>query len=365
MALALTGRASWTQRSYDRLAREAYLRNAVAFRCVRMIADGVGSLPLLLYEGERELDAHDFLTLLARPNPGQSGVEFMEALAASLALSGNGYVEAVSAGEALRELHVLRPERMRIHSGPGGWPDAYDYTVGGQTIRYPIGPDGDCSILHLRAHHPFDDHYGLSPLEPAAQAIDIHNSGAEWTKALLDNAARPSGALVFEGAEGNVSDEQFARLKAELQENYQGAKNAGRPLLLEGGLKWTAMGLTPTDMDHREARSAAAREIALAFGVPPLLLGLPGDNTFANYREANLAFWRQTVLPLAGKIAAALGAWAGRRFGEGLRLGHDLDAVPALAPEREALWARVSAAPFLSDDEKRLALGYGASEDGR
>jgi HK97 family phage portal protein len=123
------------------------------------------------------------------------------------------------------------------------------------------------------------------------------------------------------------------------------------------------MSLSPHDMEFIEARHVAAREIALAFGVPPMLLGIPGDNTYSNYREANLAFWRQTVLPLVMKMASALSAWLGPRFGpspdQALRLDVDLDRVEALSAEREALWARVNAASFLSDEEKREAVGYG------
>jgi HK97 family phage portal protein len=199
-------------------------------------------------------------------------------------------------------------------------------------------------------------------MEAAACAIDIHNAASGWNKALFDNAARPSGALIYKGPEGqaSLSDEQFSRLKQELEENYQGAVNAGRPLLLEGGLDWKQMALGPKEMDFAEAKNAAAREIALAFGVPPLLLGLPGDNTYANFREANLAFWRQTVIPLVAKTAQALGNWLAMRYGQDLRLAFDLDAVPALASERDALWARVEAASFLDEEEKRAAVGYGA-----
>ena len=121
--------------------------------------------------------------------------------------------------------------------------------------------------------NPLDDYYGLSPLEAAAVAVDTHNAAAKWNKALLDNAARPSGALVYAGPEGAVmSDAQFERLKKELSDQYQGTANAGRPLLLEGGLDWKAMSLSPKDMDFMEAKHSAAREIALAFGVPPMLL---------------------------------------------------------------------------------------------
>ena len=141
----------------------------------------------------------------------------------------------------------------------------------------------------------------------AAVPLDIHNAAGAWNKALLDNAARPSGALVFAGPVGTtLTDTQFDRLKTELEASYQGAANAGRPLLLDGGLDWKPLSMSPKDMDFIEAKNSAAREIALAFGVPPLLLGLPGDNTHANYAEANRAFYRQTVIPLVRRTADAL-----------------------------------------------------------
>ena len=119
--------------------------------------------------------------------------------------------------------------------------------------------------------------------------------------------------------------------------------------------------LSPKDMDFLEAKHAAAREIALAFGVPPMLLGIPGDNTYSNYQEANRVFWRQTVLPLAGRIGCALTQWLAPAFGEGLMLCVDTDNIEALSPDRAALWERVSKAPFLTVNEKRLATGYGPS----
>ncbi|MCE9650585.1 MAG: phage portal protein, partial [Parvibaculum sp.] len=284
-----------------------------------------------------------------------------EMLYAHLLLAGNAYVEGVALDERVRELYALRPDRMKVVPGDDGWAEAYEYSVGGRSVRFDQQGSRVPPILHLTFHHPLDDHYGLAPLEAAAVAVDTHNAAAKWNKALLDNAARPSGALVYKGANGsaNLSEDQFERLKRELTDNYQGAANAGRPLLLEGGLDWTAMGLTPKDMDFIEAKRAAARDIALAFGVPPMLLGIPGDNTFANYAEANRSFWRQTVLPLANRTARALTRWLGPHYGDGLRLGFDLDGVEALSPEREALWARVGNADFLSDDEKRAAVGYG------
>jgi HK97 family phage portal protein len=253
---------------------------------------------------------------------------------------------------------------MRVIPGGDGWPEAYDYHVAGRSVRFEQG-QGFPPILQLSHFHPLDDHYGLAPLEAAGVAVDTHNAAAAWNKALLDNAARPSGALVYSGPDHAIlSDTQFERLKRELEDNYQGAVNAGRPLLLEGGLDWKAMSLTPKDMDFLDAKHNAAREIALCFGVPPMLLGIPGDATYANFQEANRALWRSTVLPLVSRIGAALSQWLSAAYGGNLRLAVDTDRIEALSVDRAALWKRVSEAEFLTLNEKRIATGYAPVEGG-
>ncbi len=359
IALSTPGQPVWTPRDYSRLAREAYAANPVAHRCVRLIAEAAASLNFTVRRGEDKAAADDPATgLLHAPNPEQSGAELFETLYGYLLTAGNAYLEAAELDGAVRELYVLRPDRMRVVAGARGWPDGFEYSTGGRSMRFPRDPaSGRCAVLQLKTFHPTNDHYGLSPLEAAARAVDIHNAGAGWTKALLDNAARPSGALVYNAGDGRLTDEQFERLKAELAEAHQGAANAGRPMVLDGGLDWKPLSLTPADMEFLEARREAAREIALAFGVPPMLLGIPGDNTYANYREANLAFWRQTVIPLARKTAAALTLWLTPWLGRDLTICACEEHAPALATERAAEWKRVSEANFLSEDEKRAALG--------
>ncbi|MGX1099971.1 phage portal protein [Amorphus sp. MBR-141] len=363
IAVSTLGRPVWTPRDYGALAREGFGRNPVVYRCVRMIAEAAASVPVLLYRGEAEIERHPLTDLLARPNGGQAGTGLLEAVYGHLLVAGNAYLEAVSVEGRVRELFALRPDRMRVLPGASGWPEAFEYTVGGRAVRFSVAGEGLAPILHLTLFHPLNDHYGFAPIEAAQTSLDIHNAAGAWNKALLDNAARPSGALVYSGGDGTLTADQFERLKSELEDGYQGARNAGRPLLLEGGLDWRAMALTPKDMDFIEAKNQAAREIALAFGVPPMLLGIPGDNTFANYQEANRALWRQTVLPLVGRTLEALGGWLGPAFGDGLRLACDADRIEALSAEREALWRRLEAASFLSDDEKRAAVGYSPRGD--
>lgn len=361
VAFLAQGRARWTPRDYASLAREGFARNAIAYRAVRLVAEAAASVPFLLIEGTREVDRHPMLDLLAKPNPRLRLADLVEAVCGHMLVAGNAYLEAVSLDGAPRELHVLRPDRVKVVPGTDGWPEAFDYTLEGRTLRIPQNGEGVAPILHLSFFNPLDDHYGFPPLEAAAQALDLHNAAGAWNKALIDNAARPSGALIY-GGTGTLTDDQFERLKGELEASFQGASNAGRPLLLEGGLDWKPLGLSPKDMDFEAARSGAAREIALALGVPPMLLGIPGDATYSNYAEAHRALWRLTVIPLVRRIADALSGWLAPAYGGDLALVPDLDQVEALSLERSALWARVSAADFITEDEKRAAVGYGVRE---
>lgn len=338
IAFHAQGEAHWTRRDYAALAHEGFMRNPIVHRSVRLIAETASAVPWLLYEGAAELEDHPLLSLLERPNAHQAGATFLEALYGHLLLAGNAYVEMIATGSGAHELHLLRPDRVAVATDGGGWPVALDYREGSERRRVPLGPDGNGGALHLTLFHPLDDHYGFPPLEAALMALDTHNAAGRWNKALLDNSARPSGALVYAPKDGgNLSDEQFDRLKAELEEGYSGAVRAGRPLLLEGGLDWKAMGMTPKDMDFVEAKHSASRDIALAFGVPPMLLGIPGDNTYANYQEANRAFYRLTILPLVARTAKELSAFLGPAFGRTLRLWYDADRIDGLNSDRDAL----------------------------
>ena len=359
LAMHALGPARWTNRSVIALTHEGYERNAIVYRAVRMIVESAASIPWTMFIEREELTHHPVIDLITRPNPAEEGTTFLEGLYTHLLLFGNAYVEANRLNEKPVELYCLRPDRVTIEARSNGWPLAYEYRVGAHMMRYPVNEQGLSDILHLKLFNPLDDHYGFAPLQAAQMAIDIHNAASFWNKALLDNAARPSGALVYAPHSGaSLTRDQFDRLKSELEESFSGARNAGRPLLLEGGLDWKALSLSPRDMDFVEAKAIAAREIALAFGVPPMLMGIPGDNTYSNYQEAHRAFWRQTIIPLVARSQKSLSNWLQSDFGA-FRFDYDVDRIEALAGERAAEWDRIGKADFLTPDEKRQALGYG------
>ena len=351
VALANLPAGHWGRMDAGALMRDGYAGNAIVYRCVRMIAEAAASIPLVCDD-----DAAG--GLLAMPNPDEAGRVLLERLYADLQITGNAWAEAVTltGDETPKGLFALRADMVRAETnrqgGLIGW--AVRLRRGERTIHRES--DGWSPVLHLKLYHPSDGIYGLAPLAAARKALDLHNGAAAWAKALIDNAARPSGALVYGRDGGALTPDQFDRLKDELESAHTGKYNAGRPLLLDGGLDWKPMSLSPAEMDFAETRHAAAREIALAFGVPPMLLGIPGDNTYATYKEANIAFWRLTILPLVQKVADAIAVWLSGRFGE-VCLTPDLDEVPAFSAEREALWVRLEGASFLTDEEKRKLAG--------
>jgi len=342
--------------SFEAQVREGYLGNAIVQRAVRLVAEAAGSAPVVASDPA--------LGALVAATVGGQGL--VETLASQLLLHGNGYVQILTDGAgAPAELFALRPDRVTVEADARGWPVAYRYKVGGQTaggsaaVLPAEDGAGRTAVVHVKALHPLDDHYGAGCLGAASGAIAAHNAAAKWNAALLDNAARPSGALVHDPGDKGMplSAEQVDRLREELAESFAGGANAGRPLLLlEGGLKWQALSLSPAEMDFLALKESSAREIAMAFGVPPMLLGLPGDATYANYREANRALWRLTVLPLCAKILGAIAEGLSGWFA-GAELRVDLDRVPAMAEDRMALWREVSAADWLTADEKKALLG--------
>jgi hypothetical protein len=130
-------------------------------------------------------------------------------------------------------------------------------------------------------------------------------------------------------------------------------------LLLEGGMKWQQMGMSPQQMSVIETKFSAARDISLALGVPPILLNIPGDSTYANFREARLSFYEDTVIPMAQEITEQLNKWLIEVYGEDFHYELDLEKVPAIAEKRHELWSMADKSQDLTINERREMKGYG------
>ena len=347
---------------YGDLCEHGYKNNVVVYRCIHIISRAISSVDWVIKKTNKDsnfesIKEGEILNLLKRPNAKQAGSGFIESCISYLLLSGNCYVSAVKDefGKVL-ELHVLRPDRVRVIPSGRSVPAGYEYTVGHHKEFFPIDPDnGFSNLVHIKLFNPTDDWYGMSPLSVAMGAVKQHNAIAKQNVSFLQNGGRPSGALVYKNSLDPVRRES---LRSDLKNAYEGGHNAGKILLLEGDFEWKEMGLSPKDLDFTSGKSLSAKEIALAFGVPSILIGETEDATFSNYKEARYNFWEETVLPLLNLFVGEFSNWLGYLFAENFSVTYDIDSIQALSARRESEWKRINEATFLNIDEKRESLGY-------
>ena len=367
VVLNTTSTTHYRRDNYEAYADEGYRQNAIVYRCVNEIANGAACIPFKAYQGDMQLDQHPILSLLRRPNPMQAGVEYFQAVYSYLLLSGNNYsIRSDVAGE-VRELYLLRPDRVAVKPSKTTTPMGYDYIINGKVIKtYDSNPlTGEAEVKHMKLYNPLDDYYGLSPLMAAAVDIDNHNAINKHNISLLNNGARPSGAIIFKptsdrGLSMQLSDGQRQQLQDDLDVRFKGPANAGRPLLLEGDFDWREMGLSPKDMDFLQQRNMAAKDIALCFGVPSQLIGIPDSQTYANVQEARLALYEETIIPLAKRVQSDLNEWLSPMYGDDIYIEYDFEAVPAMVERRRRIYENVTQAVregIISRNEARERLG--------
>lgn len=353
---------------YADLANEGYLKNAIVYRCVNEISKGASAVPFVLRYKDTIVEDHPLIDLLNRPNPLQSYTEFFNSLYGYLLLSGNSYVLKVGAERgAPQELHQLRPDRITIKGGGNPIPEKYQYMINGKVQAvYPVDQDSGFSELkHIKLWNPLDDYYGCSPLAAAAVEVDQHNMSSKHNVNLLSNGARPSGAVIFkpkddQGFPVNLTESQRQQLLTDLNNRFSGTSNAGRPLLLEGDFDWKEMGLSPKDMDFLNLKHLSSTDIAMCFGVPSQLVGVPDAQTYANVAEARLALYEETIIPYLRKIASDLNEWLVPMFGDSLSLDFDIDAIPALSERRKKIYENVIGAVregIMTRNEAREKIG--------
>ena len=360
---------------YADLASEGYMKNAIVYRCVNEISKGAASVQYMVKSGDDVIEQHPVIALLDRPNPLQSYSEFFSSLFGYLLLSGNAYVLKVGGGLAgPKELHLLRPDRIRVKGGNRPIPEKYEYVINGRVEQtYEVDQENGFSELkHIKLWNPLSDYEGCSPLSAAAVEIDQHNLASQHNISLLTNGARPSGAVVFKpkddaGFAVNLTESQRQQLLTDLNNRFAGSANAGRPMLLEGDFDWKEMGLSPRDMDFINLKHMSATDIALCFGVPSQLVGVPDSQTYANVAEARLALYEETIIPHLRLIQSDLNEWLMPMFGENLDFEYDLQAIPALAERERKIYENITSAVregIMTRNEAREKIGLSPIDGG-
>lgn len=347
------------------VSAKEYVKNAIVYKCVKLIATSASHVPMIImrygkYDNQLIRDKNHFCNKLFRkPNPFQGGAEFFTRVFINKLIYGESYILILQNPLNLNNLELHLIDNNSIEAVLDGM-QIKEYVIKHKNKKasYPVDPlSNQSKILHLVNYNPLNPLKGLSCLEPAAKAISLHNKAAEWNNILLQNGARPSGALVIKDSDRYLTEEEFDRLKQQIYDKYSGQLNAGKPLILEGGLDWKEMSMTPKDMDFAESKDMAAREIALACGVPPQLLGIKGDNTYSNMQEARIALWEETIIPLLDNISDSLSSWLSHWLEEDLVIDFDRDSISAIRSRRDNLWSKINEVNFMTINEKRELLG--------
>lgn len=404
IVLGLSGADPTPKASLQRQADDGYLRNTTVYQCVRLLSRAGAGVPWTLWERRgttratrkfvkhltpataatcwqtaftpamrkavevAEIDSHAALALIEKPNPQDSQASFIEAALGFLLIAGNNYLcgagpDAATAPDGrapFTELYLLRPDRVTVKAEKnpslGELVKGYAYTVGSKKSDPPFPP---ARVLHQKFFHPLDDWYGLSPIQVASLVIDGDNAAKAWNAKLVTNHGRPPSALQ---ADSSLDQTVRDRLKLQLEEYAAGGARQGKTLVLEGGLKWQNLAITPVDADWLDGQRMSKREICGVYSVPPEMTGDPEAKTYNSYPEAKRALYTEGVIPNLERLRDDLNRWLMPRFGDRFFLDIDRDAIPALQEDLERLWLRVERTRSLSLNEKRDALGYDAIE---
>lgn len=278
-----------------RVSEKTAVHNTAVYACVRILAETVASLPLIVYErtenGEkRRATEHPLYALLHdAPNPYMTSFAWRELLQAHLATWGNAYadIEWGQGGNAL-SIWPLRPDRMRDIKQKHG-KRVYVY-------RTPDGTDTELPakrVLHIAGMSP-DGMRGYSPITLGAEAIGLSSAAEQYGARFFGNGARPTGVLQHPG---KLSDQARTNLRDSWNAAHQGLSNAHRVAILEEGLQYQQIGIPPEAAQFLQTRKFQLGEIARLYRIPPHMLGDLDRSTWANIEHQAIDFVVHTVRP--------------------------------------------------------------------
>ncbi len=345
----------------------AYAINATAYACITMKARAMAPVPWLMYKKDKnddmeELIDHPMSLSIKRPNKYEGKVAFLHKMMGHLDLGGEAIIHMnASKGGELIEQTLLRPDRVTLTLNSEQTEIiTYDYSCGGVVEHYK-----PAEIVHIKYFNPADDFRGLAPIAVAAKAIAQHNASKDYNIGLMMNGCRPTGVLK---TADSLTDDQYDQLRKEVEQKYAGTANAGKPMILEGGLEFQQIALSPEDMGWSMQQIMAAREICIVEGVPPELCGDVESKTYNSIGESRKALYTEAVLPVLELIKDGYNTWmAQQKTFDGEYFDYNLDSIEVLHKDRRILWTyAINAynAGLLTKNEARESLQYKAVEDG-
>ena len=355
--------ATWSAREFVAFATEGYRDNPTVRACIMAKQKAAIECPIILVNEKGEaVENHPILKLLKNPNPMQSWEKFLTQMIGSHDIAGEGDVLKIGISQSV-ELWPLRPDWLEITTFSMGLPVSCSYTPSDTYEESTVKTYQFSELMIWAEYNPLFRWRGLSPLYSAAYSIDTLNEYAKSNKAMLENGMTPSGVL---WTDSEVSDTSFIRLQEQFNGKYAGAKNSGKPMILDGGLKWQGMSFSPRDMEFVSGKRLSQLDVCQVLRVPPQIIGIEGSQTFANYEQARAAFYEDEVIPMVNGLLSEMLGFLRKDFKlpPTYKLIVDTDGITALEPRRAERNKVIDGLTSLKVDEKRAAMGYQSTEGG-
>lgn len=346
-------------RDLNSFIKEGYKLNVIIYRCIEKLVQAIASAEIEVHKGENVLEKHWVLDLLKRPNPTESGAQFIRHIFTDYLIGGNMYIAQSVVGGKPKELWAIDPRYMQVQPGAIGLPLSFKFDNGSFKKTFPVDQvSGRCDVFHYKKYDPENIWVGMSPMQPAAMAGDAHNDGMRWNSALLKNGARPSGVIRFKGT---PSAEVISKITEFFTKRFYGAGNAGKVPILPNEAEWQQIDQSPKDMDFIAGLKEYAKYIALAYDIP-LPLTDNDSSSYNNIEQAKELLWTDTALPLLSDFLDAFGNWLFSLTGENdLTLSINMDNVAALEGVRERRFKRMGQGVkdgLITPNEAREAIDY-------
>jgi len=387
----------WNPENDDTYINKGYRYNSTIYSIVNLITKAATTIPFQIYQVEKqndlkrykaltsgefnpqaihnakliqknsmiELEGTELHELLERPNPAQSYNTWLSEIIAYGNLTGNRYIWGISpdsgsnAGK-YRELYVLPSQSMEIVSG-GIFNPVKEYTLEyNGTIRI----DAE-QVCHIKDFNPYYDGtgshlYGMSPLKAGLRSLDANNEALTTGVRYLQNQTA-RGVLMSD--EGDINEVQAKQLKEKFRQQYQGSDNAGDVVLSSKKLSWINFGLNASDLSLLEQYNASIKDLCNIYNVPVQLLNNTDSSTYNNMKEAKKALYQNAVIPEMLKIRDELNRWLTPQFGKNLFIDFDFTVIPELQEEMDKVVDQMSKAWWITPNEKRSAMSFGADDE--
>jgi HK97 family phage portal protein len=288
------------------------MRVAAVFACINVISETLGTMPITVYKrlpkGREAAPDHPLARVLKQPNPWQNRMEFIEMLAAHTCLRGNGYALKVmydlgGGRRGVRELLPLHPDAVRVEIQPDKLPIYFwrptESNGGFSTREIPIPWE---NILHVR-YKSLNGYTGLSPISVARDVVGMGITLQDHTGNLFKRGAHTGGVLQHPDT---LTDEVAKRVRESWQETYGGAQNAGKVVVLEEGMTYSAVGMSMADAQYIETRKLNRVEIASIYRVPPAKINAADKVSYNTMEQAAIEFITDCMLGWAVRFELTL-----------------------------------------------------------